>query len=289
MTCGGVPCPELPGYGAACNGTSHCEYTRTEQTESWQAWDVWIYAPPGSFPMGSPGSEGGHQISEEPVHTVTFAQGFLVAKHEIVVSQYEACIAQGSCTAGSVADSDGAGWGLNTSSNGRSGHPQNGLMWQQAKDFCSWAAPGGRLPSEAEWEYTASGAVHRKYPWGDVPEPTCGNDTAVFNEAGTTPGYGCGTGGTSASGSKAAGLSAMGAVDMAGNLWEWVEDCWHGSYSGAPVDGSPWTSSCSGSYVVLRGGAFNFNASNLRSANRSQGDPGDRHARVGARCLRPFP
>jgi formylglycine-generating enzyme required for sulfatase activity len=59
--------------------------------------------------MGSPGSEAGRANNEDPVHTVTFAEGFLVAKHEIVASQYEACIASGSCTAGSVVDWDGNG------------------------------------------------------------------------------------------------------------------------------------------------------------------------------------
>jgi formylglycine-generating enzyme required for sulfatase activity len=240
--------------------------------------------------MGSPAAEAGHLATEEPVRTVMFAQGFLLAKHEIVVSQYDACIASANCTAGSVADWDGNGWGLNTVGNGRSGHPQNGLTWQQAKDFCGWAAPGGRLPSEAEWEYAASGAEHRKYPWGDAPEPTCGNNTAVFAEAGTILGYGCGSGGTWTSNSKPAGLSAIGAADMAGNLWEWVEDCLHVSYSGAPVDGKAWNSSCSSSNRVLRGGAFHLSApTTLRSAYRGSNEPGNRNAYMGARCLRLLP
>jgi formylglycine-generating enzyme required for sulfatase activity len=78
-------------------------------------------------------------------------------------------------------------------------------------------------------------------------------------------------------------------VDMAGSLWEWVEDCWYGSYSGAPADGTAWTSSCSSSERVERGGAFDNSAASLRSAKRHGRDPGNRYANVGARCLRPFP
>ncbi|GMV41680.1 MAG: hypothetical protein AMXMBFR64_33960 [Myxococcales bacterium] len=289
-TCGGVSCPSLSGYTATCNPQSHCEYVRSAPTAPWHTWDVWIYVPPGSFPMGCPGgSETCGGSSEQPVHTVTFATGYLIAKHEIVVTQYEACQSAGTCSAASTADWDGNGWGTNTSANGRSSHPQNGLTWQQSKDFCGWVASGGRLPSEAEWEYAATGTTHRKYPWGNAPEPTCSNGTAVFNELGTTAGYGCGTGGTWSAGSKTAGASARGALDMAGNLWEWVEDCWHDSYTGAPTNGSAWTDSCSGSYRVGRGGGFSDSASNLRVARRSDVTPGYRYANRGARCLRPFP
>ena len=284
--CGGVACPVLDGYTLTCNLKQHCEYAN-EDDSGWRQWDVWVYVPPGMFWMGSTGEAGG--ADETPVHGVTIGYGYFISKYEIVVEQYEACMADGgTCPAPSTADWDGNGWGTNSSSNHGSDHPQNGLTWQQAKDFCAWVAPEGRLPSESEWEYAATGSVHMKYPWGNLPDPTCSNNTAVFNEAGGTGGYGCGTGGTWPVGSKPAGASWCGALDMSGNLWEWCEDWYHSSYTGAPADGSAWVDP-TGSHRVRRGGGFYSGAAvDMRSAERSNDAPGSRHAGLGARCLRPI-
>jgi len=234
--------------------------------------------------MGSPESEDPRHVDEGPVHDVTFARGFWIAKYEVTVEQYAECPG---CAAPSVADWAGSN-GLNTVENGRSAHPQNGLQWQQAVDYCTWREM--RLPSEAEWEYAAKGPAHRKYPWGDGPEPTCANGTAVFNEA---RGMGCGDGGTARVGSKPAGASWSGALDMSGNVWEWVQDCWHGTYDDdgtRPDDGSAWTVTCSGSKGVQRGGAFNDAPVFLRAAERlNWAAPTFRGAHFGARCLRPLP
>ena len=289
-TCGTVECPSLAGYDVGCNAQDHCEYAREQETQPWHKWDVWIYVPPGSFPMGSPDTEEGHDPSEAPVHTVTFAKGFFIAKYETVVAQYEACVAAGRCTVPSTVDWEGDGWGTNSSASGLSDHSQNGLQWQQSRDFCEWAAPGGRLPSEAEWEYAATGTQHQKYPWGDEPEPACDNGTAVLNETGSPSGHGCGTGGTWVAGSMTAGESAVGALDMAGNLYEWVQDCWNDDYVGAPTDGSTWTTSCDPTtYIVSRGGAFGSAASSLRSSFRTAYSSNVRSAGVGVRCVRPLP
>jgi formylglycine-generating enzyme required for sulfatase activity len=283
--CGGICCPELAGYAASCNAQNHCEYANVDSS-GWKKWDVWIWIPPGSFPMGSPDNEGGHASDESPVHTVTLAKGYFIGKYEIVVAQYEACKAAnpGKCTAADTTDWPGT-QGTNTSAGGKSEHPQNGLTWQQAKDFCAWVAPGGGLPSEAQWEYAATGPVHLKYPWGNSPDPTCSNNTAVFNEAGGTGGYGCSQGGTWKVGSKTAGAAWSGALDMSGNLWEWNEDWYHNTYTGAPADGSAWVDT--GSYRVLRGGSFSTGAAYLRAAARGTNTPGARYANIGARCWRP--
>ena len=288
LVCGPTACPALPGYTPTCNGRAHCEYARTSPTATWHADDVWIYVPAGSFLMGAPTTEAGSLDRERPVHTVGFAQGFFIGKYEVTARTYEACEGDASCTLPSVADWDGAGWGLNRTSNSWATHPQNGVIWAQAGAVCAWL--GGRRPSEAEWEYAAKGpTTHRKYPWGDGPEPTCANGTAVWNEAGTTANYGCGTGGTWPAGQKAAGLSAVGALDMAGNLWEWVEDCWHGDYTGAPSNGLAWTANCIGSLRMARGGSFFNTAPALRGAYRYNDTPTYRFATYGARCLRPLP
>jgi formylglycine-generating enzyme required for sulfatase activity len=75
---------------------------------------------------------------------------------------------------------------------------------------------------------------------------------------------------------------------MSGNLWEWNEDWYHNSYTDAPSDGSAWVDPA-GSNRVIRGGSFNYNAANMRSAGRNYNTPGDRGAHNGARCLRPLP
>jgi formylglycine-generating enzyme required for sulfatase activity/subtilisin-like proprotein convertase family protein len=298
IDCGGLACPELAGYTLTCNGKEHCEYAN-EDDSGWRQWDVWIYIAPGSFQMGSPDNEDGHQGNESPVHPVTIGYGYFISKYEIVVEEYEACNAAepGKCTTPSTVDWNANDWGTNywadeTDGNNvlhkRLDHPQNGLTWQQAKDFCGWVAPNGRLPSEAEWEYAATGPVHIKYPWGDSPDPTCDNDTAVFNEDGGVEGYGCGNGGTASVGSKTAGASWCGALDMSGNLWEWNEDWYHSSYTNAPDDGSAWVDP-NGSNRVLRGGGFSTAAVYMRAAQRNDFTPGYRYANNGGRCLRSLP
>jgi len=291
VICGPTTCPALTGYTPTCNTSNHCEYARTSPTAgTWHEDDVWIYVPAGNFPMGAPATEVGSLNNERPVHAVTFAQGFFIGKYEVTTRTYEACEGATSCTLPSVADWAGDGWGLNRTSNARAPHPQNGVTWAQAGEICAWL--GGRRLSEAEWEYAAKGpTTHRKYPWGDSPEPTCANGTAVWNEAGGAAGYGCGIGGTWPVGQKVAGLSAVGALDMAGNLWEWVEDCTHADYTGAPIDGSTWTTDCNAiSSRVLRGGSFNDVAAvTLRGARRGNAAPPNRRAEFGARCLRPLP
>ena len=285
--CGGARCPALPGHSMACNPQEHCEYTYAgEDTAEWRRWDVWIWVPPGRFLMGAPEGEPGSEPDERPLHEVTFAEGYFIAKYEVVVEQHETCEASGTCTPPSTADWDGLGWGTNRSSNGRGAHPQNGLTWAQAGVACAWL--GGRQPSEAEWEYAATGPLHRRYPWGDTPTPTCANGTAVFNEPGDEAGYGCSAGGTLPVGSAPAGASWCGALDMAGNLFEWVEDVSHPDYDGAPADGGAWVGPA-GWHHVERGGAFYLDASHLRSAYRRSHPPTNRDANSGVRCARDLP
>ncbi len=293
VSCGGTQCPPLAGYFVTCNRQDHCEYYKKDTT-GWRRWDVWIYVPPGTTKLGSPVNEAGHAANEEDpsqpdkMHPVTFAEGYFIGKYEVVVEQYEACQKAGKCSAAGTTDWPGK-QGTNTSTNGRASHPQNGLTWAQSSNFCNWVVPGGRLPSEAEWEYAAKGPAHRKYPWGDSPEPTCSNGTAVMNETGGEAGYGCGSGGTGVEGLRSAGASWSGALDMSGNLWEWVEDWYHPSFQDAPVDGAAWLSPTS-QFKVGRGGAFFSTAPNLRTAVRGDSTPPTyRSGYFGARCVRPLP
>jgi formylglycine-generating enzyme required for sulfatase activity len=142
-------------------------------------------------------------------------------------------------------------------------HPVNCVDWRQADAYCRWAGGGRRLCTEAEWEKAARGTDGRRYPWGNQP-PTC--ELAVIGQGGEA-GLGCGTGMTWPVGSKPLGASAYRIEDMAGNVWEWVADCFTwitGSgipgYEGAPTDGSA-VLDCESEVDpvrIQRGGAFHL-------------------------------
>jgi formylglycine-generating enzyme required for sulfatase activity len=288
-------CPPLDGYGVSRNLQGRCEYANLD-TAGWRQWDAWILVPAGATPMGSPSGEAGRTAAEAPIHTVTLAAGYLIGKHEVTVAAYDACRASSpdACTPPSSAEWDAAGWGTNWAGDGQATHPQNGLAWEQAAAVCAWL--GGRLPTEAEWERAASGPKHRKYPWGDMPEPLCENATAVFDEEGDLARpwacdpcevFGCS--GTSPVGTRVSGVSWSGALDMSGNVWEWCEDWWHEDYAGAPADGSAWVDPA-GIARVVRGGAFYSAARYLRSSARLGEDPVTGwYAGIGGRCVRSLP
>ena len=282
--CGGAGCPEHPlGWPAWCNPSNHCEYAPQDGVPHRED----IYVPPGAFEMGAPENEADRNPEDGPIHPVIFDRGYFIAKHEVTAAQYEVCETEGPCTPPSTTDADGEDR-LNRSEEGRGDHPQNGVSWAQAQAYCQWT--GGRLQSEAEWEYAAAGPVHRRYPWGDDPDPTCANGRAMFREDVTGGHRGCDGLTTVAVGEKATGASYVGAVDMAGNVWEWAEDCWHDSYEGAPPDGSAWVLGCTDpERLVTRGGAYLSPASSLRTALRNSGPPDVHYSHRGVRCARDVP
>ena len=154
----------------------------------------------------------------------------------------------------------------------------NCVDWKQARAYAKWA--GGRLPSEAEWEYAArSQGKSWKYPWGNA-KATCAR--AVISDGGD----GCGKNLTWPVCSKQKGNTSQGLCDMAGNVREWVEDWYHSSYKGAPTDGRAWTSP-TGVYRVPRGGCWGCYASGCRAALRTTGyDPVFTYYYVGFRIAR---
>jgi formylglycine-generating enzyme required for sulfatase activity len=222
----------------------------------------WVAIPGGTFPMGAADLDG----TSQPVHAVT-VPGFEIGRTEATVCEFAACVAAGSCAAAQCGQSGDA-------------HPVVCVDWNQSGAFCDWA--GGRLCSEAEWEYAArNGSAGNLYPWGDGA-PTC--DDAVF----TDPGVGCSASGTAPACSKPSGTDAWGLCDLAGNAWEWVGDDWHGSYAGAPADGSAWVDAPRGSARVFRGGSFFYGAADLRASCRYRYpyDPTGYDFDLGTRCCR---
>jgi formylglycine-generating enzyme required for sulfatase activity len=214
-----------------------------------------VSIPGGTFQMGLTGYG-------EPIHPVT-VPAFRMSMSEVTVAQYQSCVTAGACTAP------------------RSGCLQSGddtpvvcVDWNQSKTFCAWA--GGRLCSESEWEYAArNGSAGNLYPWGNT-EPTC--DDAVHAACGNPQG-------PSPVCSKPAGNDLWGVCDLAGNVWEWVEDDHHASYQGAPADGSAWVDSPRAVYRINRGSSYGvLVALFLNGATRVEAAPSESGNGTGARC-----
>lgn len=237
----------------------------------------WIKIPGGKFTMGS------GKDDETPAHVVTI-KSFQMAKTLVTNKQYKACVDAGACNAPHYADGtcyvhDVKRWVQSGVADSFKGDDQPVVCvdWSQAKAFSEWV--GGRLPSEAQWEYAARGAGKaRKYPWGDEGA-SC--DTAVISEGGP----GCGKGSTWPVCSKIKGNTDQGLCDMAGNAWEWTQDTYHDSYAGAPADGGAWESE-SASRRVDRGGSWFFGADFASTAFRDRTDPDLRTCTVSFRPVR---
>lgn len=211
----------------------------------------WVPIPGGVFAMGAEGCTNNNGVKIAlPIHDVQI-NGFEMSKTLVTVEQYQECVIQGQCTEPSTSVPQMApearvlcNWGKE----GRQRHPVNCVDWKQANQYARFK--GARLPSESEWEYAArSGGKKRNYPWGNE-EPTC--DKAVMYGNGD---YGCGSGGTMPVCSKPAGNTDQGLCDMAGNVWQWVQNTYQDSYRGAPTDGGAFEAA--GSRRVLRGGSLN--------------------------------
>jgi formylglycine-generating enzyme required for sulfatase activity len=198
----------------------------------------WVYIQGGKFNMGSTG-----YTNEKPVHEVNVGD-FNITKTEVTVSQYGECVTKGVCTEPGIGKTHD-NWDVA----GRENHPVNDVYWNQADIFCKWK--GGRLPSEAEWEYAASNGGKNKYPWGEETSTCEYGVMAIMGEEAD----GCGEDSTWPVCSKTAGNTSHGLCDMAGNVAEWVQDWYHDDYNGAPTDGSAWENPI-GSNRVIRGGSL---------------------------------
>ncbi|MEI7990738.1 MAG: SUMF1/EgtB/PvdO family nonheme iron enzyme, partial [Chloroflexota bacterium] len=227
-----------------------------------------VYIPPGEFLMGSVDSDSDAQADEKPQHKV-YLDGYWMDKTEVTNAMYQKCVADGTCkdpVGGKASNTHNDYYDNSQYAN----YPVIYVDWNQAQGYCKWA--GGSLPSEAQWEKAARGTEGRKYPWGDQ-SPTC--TLANYSECG---------GDTKAVGSMADGASPYGVLDMSGNVWEWVND-WYGDnyYQSAPQKNPMGPDS--GQYRVLRGGSWDGEARDLRSAYRSGGSPGSRGSDGGFRCV----
>ena len=224
----------------------------------------------GSFTMGSHASEEGRDDDEGPQHRVRIPRPFAVGKYEVTFGEWDACVGGGGCNGYLPGD---VGWG-------RGRRPAIDVSWDDAQAYVGWLSRKTgkqyRLLSESEWEYAARAGTQTRYHWGDSVgrnRANCDGCGSRWDDERTAP-----VGSFSANG--------FGLHDMAGNVWEWVEDCWHASYSGAPSDGSAWTTGGNCSGRVLRGGSWYSKPGLLRSAVRGGSSTGDRYDGSGFRVSR---
>ena len=218
----------------------------TPESGERQAGIEWVSIPGGSFIMGSDRGDA----DEKPRHRV-FLKTFVIAKTLVTNRQYKMCVTAGAC---SMTESYGPSFEGDS-------QPIVGVDWNQAKAFSRWV--GGRLPTEAEWEYAARGAGRDNlFPWGDA-EATC--SLAIITGCGNAPAPVC---------SKPAGRTPQGLCDMAGNAFEWVDDYYHDSYDGAPADGGAWVDE--GTDRVNRGGSWLSDAGSVRAVLRGGDAPESR-------------
>ncbi len=248
------------------------------QSRAWRAGEVFrdcegcpemVVIPAGRFRMGC-GSEENCFGSEKPVHPVTVAS-FALGVYEVTFEEYD----RFAHATGRGPPRD-KGWG-------RGGRPVINVSWRDGQAYVDWLSEQTgkkyRLPSEAEWEYASRAGTETLYWWG----AGIGRSWAHC--------WGCGSAydddkATAPAGSFVA--NRWGLHDTAGNVWEWVADCWHENYARAPSDGSAWLEHGEGDCGrrVLRGGSWSDGPMVLRSAVRLWNDAGSRSDGLGLRVSR---
>jgi len=257
-----------------------------------------LYVPAGAFRMGSDylatayarelcreyldrdtiaACQKSNYGDESPAHAVTLS-AFWIDQTEVTNSQYQQCELAGACSSPAERGSHyrPAYYGTEEFAD----YPVIFVRRDQAIAYCEWA--GGRLPTEAEWEYAARGPGSSVFPWGDTFDGTRLNYCDANCDAGPNdPTVDDGQSDTAPVGSYPSGASWVGALDMAGNVREWV-DGWYGSYTpDAQVDPR---GPEHGDLIVPRGGSWIDNPSLVRSANRGGNTPDYYRDYYGFRC-----
>jgi formylglycine-generating enzyme required for sulfatase activity/class 3 adenylate cyclase len=203
-----------------------------------------VSLPGGRFAMGS-----NDDMTEKPIHQVAI-KPFAIGKFPVTVREWNECAAAKACGFTATSKDDA---------------PITDVSWNDAKQYVAWLAQATRkayrLPSEAEWEFAARGGTQTKYWWGDQVQPGMVNCRNCIDVAGTEQPIKVGS----------LKPNPFGLYDMGGGVDQWVEDCWHKNYQGAPSDGSPWLDGDCNSRVI-RSGSWRNDARSARPASRDRYD-----------------
>ena len=290
---GCLPAPPTPSHSSHQMGD-----TATRPTDM----AVLVYVPAGGFSMGGTSeltryarglcrdAAGDLAIAtcgaaafadEHPAHVVELS-AFWIDRTEVTNGQYSRCVDAGACDPpvdpGSFSRSRYFG------DPAFENYPVVQVDWHQAAAYCAWA--GARLPTEAEWEYAARSPEGRLFPWGDTFDPALLNFCDRGCDGMSDPLHDDGFPDTAPVGSFPRGVSWVGAMDMAGNVREWVAD-WYGPYASEPaIDPQGPTS---GESKIPRGGSWYDTPDDVRSLNRGANLPDYTHPKVGFRCASDLP
>jgi eukaryotic-like serine/threonine-protein kinase len=240
-----------------------------------------VYVPAGIVRMGGLDVHADER-DELPAHNVSL-DAFWIDQLEVTNAMYLLCVQAGACTLLNDWASERRNSYFNNE--GFKDYPVVHVTWEQAGVYCAWA--NRRLPTEAEWERAARGDDFRNYPWGDEPPSEL---YANFNRLVKD---------TSRVGSYAAGASPFGALDMAGNVWEWVADLYRTDYYKISPELNPTGPANSSTTLrVIRGGSFQDESANLRVSKRgaalgpapnapfdSPDRSGEHSSKIGFRCV----
>ena len=270
-----------------------------------------IVLPDGNFRMGSSAAVTGREgipekrgQRERPVHDVRIPRPFAIGLYEVTRGEYAAFAEATRRPAGAGCSHwTGDGFAVDPKKGWQdpgfiqsSAHPVTCVSWEDAKAYADWltktTSASYRLPAEAEWEYAARAGTDTVRFWGDDATKAC-DYANVYDTIGHIVGafpdmepFSCMDGYAETAPVGSFRANGFGLHDMIGNVWEWVADCWHDSYKGAPADGSAWTKGGNCGQRVLRGGSWISVARYQRSANRSKMDTDARIYRNGFRVAR---
>ena len=265
-----------------------------------------VVIPPGEYIIGSPAEEKGRGGDEGPRRRVRIGAKLAVGRYEVTRREYAAFVKEtGSGAAGNcwVADGGLDKWRQDPGRSWQSPgfvqgerHPVVCVSWEDARAYARWlSAKTGqryRLLSEAEWEYAARAGTATSRYWGDGAAAQCrhanGADAAFGEQYGASKRrrVSCPDGGVHTAEVGSHGANGFLLSDMLGNVWEWVEDCSHEDYAGAPDDGTAWIQGGDCGMRMLRGGSWYAHSGLLRSAARGRDAPENRNFDSGLRVAR---